>query len=333
MRTRQDRWSSFLNRAEEANISDSDYEPFNAIIGDLVNPPPFWSAGNGAWGCYRSHLGIIEKCLNNGYGSVRIFEDDAIFCEDFNNKFNTCLDALPSDWDMFYIGGQLMHTKSRIPLQINDHICRVYNVNRTHGYCISQSGMEKVYKFLHMTPFQEGFHIDHQLGIFHESHLNKIYAPHEWLVGQHGSSSSVSGRTEPATFYPDPKRFFVDHHLYKNPVCILFRGNPDYVPELRRYLHFGNTVGNDNLDPLLSEAVHRKDPIPKITEWYNWIRSECTKPSMSDKLPAAAHPYLSQEILEQAGITKIYELDSSGGAEGLVEQISKIKTEVRNNNG
>ncbi|MGB7323991.1 MAG: hypothetical protein WBD31_03910, partial [Rubripirellula sp.] len=36
-------------------------ERFAAIDGRRVATPPQWRAGNGAWGCYRSHLLILEK--------------------------------------------------------------------------------------------------------------------------------------------------------------------------------------------------------------------------------------------------------------------------------
>jgi hypothetical protein len=40
-----------------------DPERFAAIDGRRLATPPQWRAGNGAWGCYRSHLLILEKCL------------------------------------------------------------------------------------------------------------------------------------------------------------------------------------------------------------------------------------------------------------------------------
>jgi hypothetical protein len=37
------------------------------IDGRRLATPPQWRAGNGAWGCYRSHLLILEKCLLEGW--------------------------------------------------------------------------------------------------------------------------------------------------------------------------------------------------------------------------------------------------------------------------
>ncbi len=56
-----------------------DVERFAAIDGRRLATPEQWHAGNGAWGCYRSHLLILEKCLLEGIDSYVVFEDDAGF--------------------------------------------------------------------------------------------------------------------------------------------------------------------------------------------------------------------------------------------------------------
>ncbi len=60
-----------------------DVERFAAIDGRRLATPEQWRAGNGAWGCYRSHLLILEKCLLEGIDSYVVFEDDAGFVPDF----------------------------------------------------------------------------------------------------------------------------------------------------------------------------------------------------------------------------------------------------------
>ena len=63
-------------------------ERFAAIDGRRCATPPQWKAGNGAWGCYRSHCLILEKCLIEGFDSYVVFEDDAGFVEDFAERCN-----------------------------------------------------------------------------------------------------------------------------------------------------------------------------------------------------------------------------------------------------
>ena len=61
-------------------------ERFAAVDGRHIATPPQWRAGNGAWGCYRSHCLILEKCLLEGIDSYVVFEDDAGFGEGFQER-------------------------------------------------------------------------------------------------------------------------------------------------------------------------------------------------------------------------------------------------------
>ena len=75
-------------------------ERFAAIDGRRVATPPQWRAGNGAWGCYRSHMLILEKCLLEHIDSYVVFEDDAGFGEDFCEGLQQFVAELPADWGM-----------------------------------------------------------------------------------------------------------------------------------------------------------------------------------------------------------------------------------------
>lgn len=303
---RSDRLEAFKKATKEFPF---EIEVVPAICGDVCNPPPNWTAGNGAWGCYKTHLNILEHCLNSRIGSYMVFEDDAIFKPEFVSVLERTFNNIPSDWDQCYFGGQLMHTNSRIPLKINNHIYRPFNVNRTHCFAVSRAGMGKIYKHISNLPFHPHEHIDHHLGRWHEDMENKVYCPPFWVVGQHGSPSSVSGKNEPVQFYDDPIKFAKDHWLFQNPICILFTGNPNLIQKLLPNLHFGNQITNQGFDVTLSKAMEYAYPLPFITEWYNWIRSECVKEGGS-RLPAAYHPSLSQELLERATSSKVIVVSS-----------------------
>jgi GR25 family glycosyltransferase involved in LPS biosynthesis len=80
-----------------------DVERFAAIDGRRLATPEQWRAGNGAWGCYRSHLLILEKCLLEGIDSYVVFEDDAGFVPDFVEHLNAYVRELPEDWGLAWI--------------------------------------------------------------------------------------------------------------------------------------------------------------------------------------------------------------------------------------
>jgi GR25 family glycosyltransferase involved in LPS biosynthesis len=326
---RPDRLKDFLEQA--SHIECLSPRRWSAISGDKCPNPENWTAGAGAWGCYKSHLNIIEYCLNEGIPSVLIFEDDAQFTSNSNQVFKETFEHIPEDWDQIYFGGQLLHTESRIPLVINDYILRPFNVNRTHCFALSTNGMEKVYPYISNLPFYRGEHIDHHLGRLHEDYEFKVYCPPKWCVGQHGSSSNVSGRSEEVQFYKDPVFYSQSHWLYDTPACVLFRCNKKLKESSKKYLHYGNSLTPEGYDKNLHLASKYRYPGPAITEWYNWVRSECAHPQ-STKIPAAFHPFLTEELLKQAGVKNVLVLEHLSTELEIANEVKQFLQYIRKTN-
>lgn len=292
---RSDRLTNF--KAQTASFLP-EIEVWPAIHGDTCTPPEIWKSGAGAWGCYRSHMNILEYCLNNNVSSYLVFEDDAQFRPDFDISYRRFMSEVPSDWQQIYLGGQLHHEHTHPPIKVKDNVYRPFNVNRTHAFMLSQNGMLDAYHHLTDLPFYNTEHIDHHLGRWHENPNTKVYCPGRWLVGQMGASSNVSGKTEPITFFNDPESLSLSHPLYDNPICVLYRGSAAPLRKYRHLLHCGNKVDAAGYDITLSYAANSKDPLPEIARWYNWIRSEIVR-SNSKALPCLYHPRITREELSQ----------------------------------
>lgn len=186
-------------------------QTMHAIDGKHCKPPGWWGGrGGGAWGCFRSHMQIIEACLNQQAKSVLIFEDDAIFCDDFTAKLEKFLRAVPDDWGMLYLGGQHLHVAQRPPTKINAQVWRPWNVNRTHAFAIHRRAMQKVYHHLLRKDWTGGHHIDHHLGRLHNSGSVPVYCPPEWLVGQASGHSNIAGRQKPEQFWQAAQTVAID---------------------------------------------------------------------------------------------------------------------------
>jgi hypothetical protein len=198
---RPDRWERFCGQIP-TDWPFAKIQRFPAIDGRQVSPPSWWKAGAGAWGCYRSHLTLIEQAINRGARSVLLFEDDAIFDRDFTSKCLTFLKSLPDDWGMIYLGGQHLKVKDVAPVRINDQVFRPFNVNRTHAYALRGRTLIDVYQHLCRTDWHRNHHIDHHLGLFHQAGQYPVYCPVEWLVGQAAGQSNISGRTHSERFWP-----------------------------------------------------------------------------------------------------------------------------------
>lgn len=191
---RPDRYESFQKRLP-ADWPFGPAERFAAVDGQRETLPEWWTAGRGAYGCYQSHLQIIERCIADGAESVLILEDDATFVPGFAAHAQAFLANLPNDWAMAYFGGQHLKQKEHPPERINDVVYRPFNVNRTHAYALrGRATMEAVRDHLLRTDWQTGHHIDHHYGQLCESRTIPIYCPREWLCGQAAGKSNISGR-------------------------------------------------------------------------------------------------------------------------------------------
>jgi hypothetical protein len=168
-------------------------EPFAAIDGQAVPAPTWWRQGKGAWGCYRSHLALIERALNDGIESVLLLEDDALPVADFRARASSFLAALPADWQMVYLGGQLIRLDQGRPQPVNELVLRPNNVHRTHAYAIrGRAALEAIYTHLHAwQTWQNRHHVDHHFGVLHESGRLNVYCPREWLIGQAAGTTDV----------------------------------------------------------------------------------------------------------------------------------------------
>lgn len=257
------------------------YKVFSAVHGDSCPPPPWWHAGNGAWGCYRSHLQILEHCMTKSIHSYLVLEDDSVFVSDFDAKYEQFINKIPTDWDMFYLGGQLLHTEDHPPVMINEHVYKPFNVNRTHCFAVHSKAYVYLYQFLLRRFEQRNWHIDHHLGRLHEQEECNVYCPDEWLVGQGESSSNIDGRTHSTRFFPHPKTQW-RVNLYQKPYCVLLFSSRKIAEQLREKhnWHNGYSLREDFVDKGLFNL--NKFPVPKIRQWFAYIQRECMQ---DNKIP------------------------------------------------
>jgi hypothetical protein len=194
--SRPDRWDAFLSHTADWPLAP--IQRWKAVPGRMLPVPKWWSCGKGAWGCFSSHRNLIEKCLCEQVRSVLILEDDAVPCQNFTDAVQTFLSAVPANWQMIYLGGQHLKRNNRQPEPVNRHVVVPYNVNRTHAFGLTTSGMEIVYKHLFSGRWRQSEHIDHHLGHLHMTRALNVYCPTTWLIGQNEGKSDISGK-EPQT--------------------------------------------------------------------------------------------------------------------------------------
>jgi GR25 family glycosyltransferase involved in LPS biosynthesis len=120
----------------------------------------------GEIGCFLSHLRIFNRMRKENLPYALIFEDDAIFCDNFLDEYSKLIQDLPSDTDILYLGGRFEpRYKMREYIRVSENIVkhRIEN-NRilgltcdtdrtTHAYIVSNAFVTRFtgefYKAMH----------------------------------------------------------------------------------------------------------------------------------------------------------------------------------------
>lgn len=176
---------------------------FRAIDGHEQEPPAGWQHSRGAWGCLQSHRATIRQCIADQVDAVLILEDDVRFCDDFARHAVEFVEALPADWDMAYLGGNLRRFIDHPPEPISDRVLRAYTVFGTYAYVIRGSALAGILEALE--PCTE--HIDRWYGAMHLNTDWKVYVPDRWLCGHRGGVSDTGFKERS---WADEKFYFVD---------------------------------------------------------------------------------------------------------------------------
>ncbi len=116
---RPDRMEQLRPQLDNLGIT---FERHSALDGKEVDISPIL-AGN------LSHQEVL-KSIKPGE-MVLILEDDALFTDDFLEKFDEYMAELPSDWDIFYLGALKNQTTP-----VNNHWVRQVVSTGTQAYCV-----------------------------------------------------------------------------------------------------------------------------------------------------------------------------------------------------
>jgi GR25 family glycosyltransferase involved in LPS biosynthesis len=128
--SRVDRWKA--SQKEFNKIGLVDVERISAVNGF---EEPAASIRPGEVGCLKSHLKVFEIAKDRGLKSFLILEDDVEFSDDFNDRFNSIEENLPT-YDILYMGVN-PHTGSSN--EVAPNIFRVMNTYAAHCVIFKES--------------------------------------------------------------------------------------------------------------------------------------------------------------------------------------------------
>ena len=104
----------------------------------------------GMWGCFESHINIIQNAFDSGHERILIFEDDIIPTEQYSlENIEKGIDFMKhvDDWDLFYYGyfvvGEQFTTLFQSASTYNNNIIK-YKPFATHSYCVNRHAMQMI---------------------------------------------------------------------------------------------------------------------------------------------------------------------------------------------
>lgn len=172
------------------------YVSFNQDPTTWINKVSLW--GNAALHYHNKQCNIAEISVTIKFGKTLqnmsklndeyfiMFDDDAILCDDFENKFYSYLNQTPSDWDVIYFGSGA----NLKPNGVNsDQVA--YLKSHPASRCLDSILIKnKAVKDLAKTWFPFSLISDWEIGYQHYMYNHKVYWWEPGLVTQ-GSESGL----------------------------------------------------------------------------------------------------------------------------------------------
>jgi SAM-dependent methyltransferase len=197
LQRRPDRLLSFQARFPVALWPGRLPERVVGLDGAKLGKPAWFDQQEGAWGCLRTHLRLIEDAIELDQ-DVLIFEDDVIFAADFAERIGPFLAAVPDDWDMVYLGGLHRLAAQAPPVRVNELVARARAVTTTYAYGLRASFLRRAYPLLLE---MEQHHIDQMWARLMLAHRWNVYCPADrWLCGMDAGQSDICER-----YYATPR--------------------------------------------------------------------------------------------------------------------------------
>lgn len=148
LKRRPDRLAEITAECKKHSI---DFELIEAVDGHIAFPNAPRRIMQGALGCQASHVKALKKALYYGDNCL-ILEDDAVFSDDFIERFAFTYQLLPMNWDVFFLGGSLLWENAVLDYLPN--LKRANNVLCTHAYMVNRNSIEKLLSYFESRQFK-----------------------------------------------------------------------------------------------------------------------------------------------------------------------------------
>lgn len=136
-----------------------------------------------------AHFKLYEYIINNHYKHTLIFEDDVILSTDFIPKLNACMQQMPVDYDILFIGnGCNLHIEEH-KINNNELVYPKQSSRCSDSYIVSEHFASNILQFVR-EKHKIDIAIDHFMNTFFTNHNCKVYWAEPTFVSQ-GSQNNM----------------------------------------------------------------------------------------------------------------------------------------------
>lgn len=126
------------------------------------------------------YASIFYENFFNKIDSFVVLEDDNIFCDEFESKFQTFFQHLPNEWDVLHLGDYNLkeNIKSK---NVNEYVDKIYLKYTTNCMVFrNKENFKNISELIEKSHYQ----IDYILNHFYMNNILKCYSPVEQLTNQ-----------------------------------------------------------------------------------------------------------------------------------------------------
>lgn len=143
---RQDRLEKSLINFNNYGINN--FEKFNGVKINDNDYTSLLEKDKSQLGCSLSFYRVINDAYSKNFSSILIFEDDFEFIhskEDTDLFLKRSIDNLPFDWDIFYLGANIMYDYTNCPIEkFSDSLLKLKSAYCCHAISFSKKGISKI---------------------------------------------------------------------------------------------------------------------------------------------------------------------------------------------
>lgn len=165
--------------------------------------PKWWMALPDRWALCCAIKTALRMALDRGE-DCELYEQDAVFAEDFETRREAFLAALPEDWDMAYFGGQCL-ALNFYPLKEvegNDAVLLCKNAHRNHAWVCRHSFIPRLLEWLEGERWPSRHTTDWRIGYLQMKDDVHVYIPKAgWIAGQAGGFSDLDRIERPERWW------------------------------------------------------------------------------------------------------------------------------------